>query len=88
MNKKGGLFFELGFFAAYIFILFLAVGYSFGFIGQEELRGEEFFEDLEKSVITNRVISCLSGENFGEIDENKVNEDELKNCSRNFQQSS
>ena len=41
------------------------------------------FSDLEKSVIINRVISCLSNGNFGEIDKDKFNEVNLKGCLNN-----
>lgn len=81
MNKKGGdiLASKTGFYIAYILLFTLAVGYSVKFIQQGEINKESLFR-IEDNVIINRVISCLSSNNFGELDESKINEAELRKC--------
>ena len=81
MNKKGGdiLASKTGFYIAYILLFTLAVGYSIKFIQQGEINKESLFR-IEDNVIISRVIGCLSTNNFGEIDESKINEVELRKC--------
>ena len=81
MNKKGGdiLASKTGFYIAYILLFTLAVGYSIKFIQQGEINKESLFR-IEDNVIINRVIGCLSTNNFGEFDESKINEVELRKC--------
>ena len=85
MNKKGGavLASKTGFYIVFLILFTLAVGYSLKFIEGGEVRRVDFL-DLEKSVIANRVLSCLSKENFGDIDDVKLlDTNGLRNCLDN-----
>tara|TARA_Y100000034_G_C6867719_1_gene395676 strand:- start:589 stop:1002 length:414 start_codon:yes stop_codon:yes gene_type:complete len=81
MNKKGGsvLASRTGRYLVFIILFSLSVGFSLKFIERGEFTEVDFLE-VEKSVIANRVISCISGDSFGEIDENKFNEAEIRRC--------
>ncbi|MBU2639189.1 MAG: hypothetical protein KKG75_00610 [Nanoarchaeota archaeon] len=84
MNKKGGstLASKSGFYIIFLILFTFAVLYSVKFIEDKEVRRVDFFQ-LEDSVVINRVISCVSNDNFGEIDVNKFNEIELRKCLTN-----
>ena len=84
MNKKGSgmLSSKMGFYIFYLILFTLAIGYSTALIERGEVRRVDFIE-LEKSVIANRIVSCLSNGIFGEVDESKFNELELRKCLDN-----
>jgi hypothetical protein len=84
MNRKGNstLASKTGFYILFILLFVFAVGYSVSFIERGEIEARDLIE-IEKSVIANRVVSCLSGNYFGEIDLEKYNLDGLRNCLKN-----
>ena len=84
MNKKGGsiLASKFGFYIVFILLFSLSLVYALKLIERTELTDVKF-DEIEKKVMVNRVISCLSGDNFGEIDINKFNEFEVRKCFPN-----
>jgi len=84
MNKKGSgiIASKSGFYILFLIIFAFSVTYAVTYVADNEIRIVDF-SDLEKSVIINRVISCLSNGNFGEIDKDKFNEVNLKGCLNN-----
>lgn len=84
MNKKGSgtPAAKMGFYILFLILFALAIGYAVKFVETNETRKVDFTE-LEKSILINRAISCLSGDYFGDIDKNKFNELILKKCFDN-----
>jgi hypothetical protein len=83
MNKKGNIgargpywFFFILLFA--LWILFLA--------GQTKPKSvvDVNLNNIRESVVVNRVIVCLSGEEFGVIEISKVNQETIDNCLSNY----
>ncbi len=79
MNKKGDVASKAAFYIMYLLLFTLTVGYALRFVEGNEVRQIDFM-DLEKSVLINRALSCLSNGNFGEIDRNKFNEEVMSKC--------
>ena len=81
MNKKGGseVANETVFNIIFILLFTGALLYSVNFIENREVRRVDFNE-LEDSIVINRVVSCISGDVFGELDMNKFTEAELRKC--------
>jgi hypothetical protein len=84
LNKRGSdiVAAKAGFYIVFLFLFALGIGYSLKFLSEEDFRKADFIE-IEKSILMNRVIGCLSGASFGEIDEIKFNENNLKKCLNN-----
>src|SRR3989338_11553255 len=84
MNKKGSgiIASKSGFYILFLIMFAFSVTYAVKYVADNEIRIVDF-SDLEKSVIINRVISCLSNGNFGEINKDKFNEDYLRGCLNN-----
>ena len=86
MNKKGSgtPASKSGFYLLFLVIFTFSIGYAgYAIVKSTDSENIVDFSELEKSVVINRVISCLSTENFGEIDKNKFNEPYLMNCLNN-----
>ncbi len=87
MNKKGSgaPASKSGFYLLYLVIFAFSIGYAtYSVIGSANEENKIVdFTNLEKSVVINRVMGCLSNGNFGEIDKDKFNEDYLRSCLNN-----
>ncbi len=78
MNKKGVIAEKTGFYIAYIFLFSFAILYAASFLGSGVTKFDT--ENIEDSVIAVNVLSCFSDDKLGVIDEEKLNEEELKKC--------
>lgn len=79
MNKKGRLASKTAFYMAYALLFALTITYALSFMEDNESRLIDFTE-MEKSVLVNRAISCLSKDSFGEIKMEDFNEEVLGKC--------
>ena len=85
MNKKGVAEVpnQIGFYLILLILLSMAIVYGLKLVSADDDLERSGLKKIEDSVMINRVVSCLSGNDFGEINKNKFNEVELNKCLGN-----
>jgi len=81
MNKKGqGIIGgKWGYYLIYIVLFTISIAIAAAYINNNVLVDVDF-SDLESDVVGNLVFECLKADEFGIIDNNKLNDQTLQNC--------